>query len=89
MLPIATVALAGDTVTEAAVTGGGGGGAGTVMSALALLPSTVAVIVADPVATPLTSPLALTVATPVALLDQAMVRPVSAFPAESFGVAVS
>src|SRR5437879_8359031 len=48
-----------------------------------------AVIVAEPAATPVTRPLALTVATCGALLDQAIVRPDSGLPLESLGVAVS
>src|SRR6266550_4774984 len=46
-------------------------------------------MVADPALTPLTRPLPLTVATVVALLAHAMVRPLSTFPFASFGVAVS
>ena len=61
----------------------------TVMVAIALLPSLVAVIVAVPAPTPLTSPLASTLATPVAPDDQATVRPASGLPLASFGVAVS
>ena len=59
------------------------------IAAVPLLPSLVAVIVTDPAATPVTSPLALTVAIAVLLLAQVTVRPDSALPAESFGVAVS
>src|SRR5207247_9762829 len=59
------------------------------MDEVPLLPSLVAVIVADPAATPVTSPLAETVATAGALLDQVTIRPVSTLPAESFVVAVS
>src|SRR5436190_499229 len=61
----------------------------TVMLALPLCPSLVAVIVAEPATLPVTSPLALTVATAVLLLDHAIVRPDSGFPLASFGVAVS
>src|SRR5436190_126322 len=61
----------------------------TVMAAVPLCPSLMAVIVAEPATTPVTSPLALTVATAVLLLDHVIVRPVSAFPLASFGVAVS
>ena len=68
---------------------GGGGGVLTVIAAVPLLPSDVAVMVAEPVATPLTSPLELTVATEELLLPQVMVRPVSVLPPASFGVAVS
>src|SRR6266581_7241145 len=61
----------------------------TVMAAVPLCPSLMAVIVAEPATTPLTSPLLLTVATAVLLLDHAIVRPDSGLPAASFGVAVS
>src|SRR5947208_8277156 len=61
----------------------------TVMAAVPLCPSLVAVIVAEPATTPVTSPLELTVATAVLLLDHVIVRPDSALPFASFGVAVS
>src|SRR6266567_2979715 len=61
----------------------------TVMADVPLCPSLVAVIVADPAATPDTSPLPLTVATDVLLLDHVTVRPVSGLPFASFVVAVS
>ena len=61
----------------------------TVMADVPLCPSLVAVIVADPAATPDTSPLPLTVATDVLLLDHVTVRPVTGLPFASFGVAVS
>src|SRR5438046_4303945 len=61
----------------------------TVMAAVPLCPSLVAVIVAEPATFPVTSPLGLTVATAVLLLDHAIVRPDSGFPFASFGVAVS
>src|SRR5213593_330968 len=48
----------------------------TVMTAVPLCPSLVAVIVADPAAAPVTSPLELTVATEALLLDQVIARPV-------------
>src|SRR2546425_57007 len=67
----------------------GGGGAVTVTAAVPLCPSLVAVIVAEPTATPVTSPLPLTVATAVLLLAHVTVRPVSGAPLASFGVAVS
>src|SRR5438093_4110964 len=70
--PVGTEAEAGVTVTEAT---GAGAGAVTVMAAVPLLPSLVAVIVADPADTPLTRPFPLTVATAVLLLAQAIVRP--------------
>src|SRR2546426_5589442 len=61
----------------------------TVMADVPLCASLVAVIVAEPAATPLTSPLPLTPATDVLLLDHATTRPVSGLPLASFGVAVS
>ena len=61
----------------------------TVMDDVPLFPSLVAVIVADPGVTPETSPELLTVATDVLLLDQVTVRPDSAAPFASFGVARS
>jgi hypothetical protein len=67
----------------------GGGAAVTVTAAVPLFPSLVAVIVAVPCAFPVTSPDPLTPATVLALELQVTVRPVSAFPAESRGVAVS
>src|SRR5256886_1849470 len=67
----------------------GGGAAVTVMAAVPLLPSLVAVIVAEPAATPVTTPLELTAATAALLVAQLTARPLSALPAESRGVAVS
>ena len=61
----------------------------TVTADVPFLPSLVAVIVAEPAATPVTSPLPLTVATPVLLLDQVTTRPDNGVPFASFGVAVS
>src|SRR2546423_879600 len=61
----------------------------TVTDAVPLFPSLVAVIVAEPGVTPTTSPAPLTVATDVLLLDQETVRPESAAPFASLGVAVS
>lgn len=57
--------------------------------AVALFPSLVAVIDAEPTATPVTNPVAETDATVAALLDHVTVRPVRMLPAESFVVAVS
>src|SRR5260370_11347684 len=54
-----------------------------------LLPSLVAVIVADPVASPCPRRLPSTLATPGALLCHVTVRPDRGFPFASFGVAVS
>ena len=61
----------------------------TVTDAAPLFPSLVAVIVAEPGVTPETSPAPFTVATDVLLLDQVTVRPESAAPFASLGVAVS
>jgi hypothetical protein len=61
----------------------------TVTVAVPLFPSLVAVMVAVPAATPVTNPLPFTVAIVALLLAHVIVRPVSVFPAESFGVAVS
>src|SRR5438132_2114839 len=81
--PTGRVAGAGLTTTVAT------GTSATVTAAVPAFPSLVAVIVAVPAATPFTSPLLLTVAILVLLLAHVTVRPVSAVPAESFGVAVS
>src|SRR5437870_6564530 len=69
--------------------GGGGGGTVTVITAVPVTPSLVAVIVAEPVATPITSPLPFTVATSVLLLTQVTTRPSSGLLFASRGVAVS
>src|SRR3989442_11471554 len=61
----------------------------TVMAAVPLCPSLVAVIVAELAATPVTDPLALTVATAALLVAQVTARPLRAVPFESFGVAVN
>src|SRR2546426_11211174 len=61
----------------------GGGSAVTVIAAVPLRPSLVAVIVAGPATSPLTSPLPLTVATAALLVRQGAVRPKSAVPAGS------
>src|SRR5438552_2073523 len=81
--PTAIVADAGLTVTDAT------GTTATVMAALPLLPSLVAVIVAVPAARPVTSPLVLTVATAALLLVQVTTRPVRVLPAASFVTADS
>jgi hypothetical protein len=81
--PACTLAEAGVTVTEAT------GAPATVIVAVPLWPSLVAVMVADPAATPVTSPLVLTVATFVLLDDQLIARPLNGFPFASLGVAVS
>src|SRR2546428_1610350 len=69
--------------------GGGGGGTVTVIAAVPLWPSLVAVIVAAPTATPLTNPLPFTVATPALPLPHVTTRPVSAAPLASLRVTVS
>src|SRR3989475_391259 len=74
---------------EPVVGGGGGGGVVTVTFAVPLFPSLVAVIVAVPAATPVTSPFAETVAALALLVAQLMLRPLSAVPLASLGVAVS
>src|SRR5438067_12214264 len=61
----------------------------TVMAAVPLFPSLVALIVMEPGVTPLTRPLVLTVATDVLELDHVTVRPERGSPLASFGVAVS
>src|SRR6266550_3494908 len=61
----------------------------TVTDAVPLLPSLVAVIVAEPGVTPETSPEVLTVATDVLLLNHVTTRPDSALPFASLSVAVS
>src|SRR5205807_228751 len=81
--PTRKEAAAGETVTEAT------GTVVTVIAAVLVFPSLVAVIVAEPGATPVTWPLELTAATLVLPLIHVTVRPVSVPPAESFGVAVS
>src|SRR6266487_398877 len=81
--PTWSVTVDGLTVTEAT------GARVTVIVAVLLFPSLVARIVAVPALSPVTSPLEFTVATAAESEDQVIVRPVSAFPAESRGVAVS
>ncbi|HET9637321.1 MAG TPA: hypothetical protein VFP26_15440 [Gemmatimonadaceae bacterium] len=70
--PTFTEGVAGDTVTVV-TTGVGGGAAFTVTLDVPDLPAHVAVMVADPAATPLTTPLAFTVATDVLFDDQVTV----------------
>src|SRR5438876_4772989 len=81
--PTKRLADAGLTVTDAT------GTIVTVMTAVPLLPSLVAVIVAEPAATPVTKPLLLTVATAGLLLAQVTTRPASELPAESLVTAES
>src|SRR2546426_894315 len=82
--PAGTLADAGLTVTDAT------GTPLTVMLAVPLCPSLVAVIVTGPpAATPLTSPLPFTLAIALLLDCQVMTRPVNGLPLASRGVAVS
>src|SRR5438046_1501031 len=82
--PAGTLADAGLTVTDAT------GTPLTVMLAVPLCPSLVAVIVTGPpAATPLTSPLPLTLAIALLLDCQVITRPVNGLPLASRGVAVS
>src|SRR5207244_1744857 len=81
--PAGTLGAAGLTVTDAT------GTFVTVSAEVPFTPSLVAVIVAEPAATPVTRPLLFTVATPVLLLAQVTTRPVNAVPPTSFGVAES
>src|SRR6266576_2798309 len=83
VVPTRSVLVAGATVTVAT------GTAVTVIALVPLLPSLVAVIVADPAETAVTRPLAETVATAGALLDHVTTRPVSVLPAESFVTALN
>jgi len=81
--PTCMLAEAGLTTTEAT------GTEVTVIAAVPLFPSLVAVIVADPAATPLTSPFAETVATAGALLVHVTTRSLSGLSFASSGVAVT
>src|SRR6266513_2149363 len=81
--PVATLAVAGATVTVATGTGV------TVIRAVPLFPSLVAMIVAEPAVFAVTSPLPFTLATVVSLDAQVMTRPVSGLPFASVGVALS
>src|SRR5882762_8404601 len=81
--PTRIVADAGFTVTVAT------GTLMTAMVALPVLPSLMAVTVADPAALPVTRPLALTAATAGALLAQVTMRPLRGAPLESWGAAAS
>ena len=82
-MPNVTVAAAGLTVTEAT------GTLVTVMADVPPCPSLVAVIVAEPIATPVTNPFAETVATAPLLVAQVTTRPLRAVLFASFGVAVN
>src|SRR5881396_1768634 len=81
--PTCTDAVPGLTVTDAT------GTVLTVIVAVPLCPSLVAVIVAAPAVTPVTTPLPLTVATAVLLLAQLTARPDNGLPFASLGVAAS
>src|SRR5438045_9654993 len=61
----------------------------TITADVPTMPSLVALIVAVPAASPATKPLPFTAAIDGALLPQVTVRPLSALPLASFGVAVS
>src|SRR3954467_8015448 len=78
--PTARLADEGDNETEAT---GTGGGAVTVTADEPLTPPLVAVMGDEPAMSALTSPDAETVATPVLLDDQFMVRPVRTLPPAS------
>ena len=77
--PAMTDADDGATVTVVA-TGGGGGAAVTVIADVPDLPEVVAVMVAEPAATPVTTPLELTVAAEALLVVHVMVWPVMTAP---------
>src|SRR5438093_7333578 len=81
--PTSMSAVAGLTVTDATET------IATVTLAVPLCPSLVAVIVADPAATPVTSPAADTVAIAVFELVQPITRPLNTGRAASWGMALS
>src|SRR5205809_191774 len=83
VLPTATPAVAGVTVTDATGTGV------TVMAAVPHSPCLRAVMTAAPAVTPVTSPLPLTVAMLLLLDGQLIARPVKGLPLASRGVAVS
>ena len=60
--------------------GGGGGAAVTVMVDVPVLPELVAVMIAEPAATPVTTPFEFTLAAAALLVDQVMICPVMTFP---------
>src|SRR5881409_4101462 len=86
LAPRSRVAVAGLITTDAT---DATGTLETVTVAVALCPPLVAVIEAEPAATPVTKPLALTVATAALLVAHVTARPLRAVPFESFGVAVN
>jgi hypothetical protein len=77
--PATTDADVGATVTVV-TTGGGGGPAVTVIADVPDNPELVAVIVAEPAATPVTTPLELTVAAAALLVVQLTVCPLMTLP---------
>src|SRR5947199_83486 len=83
MPPAVMVAAAGVTATDAT------GTSVTVAVAVALFPSLMAVMVAEPAATPVTRPVEETVAVAGALDVQVIARPESTVPAASFRLAAS
>jgi hypothetical protein len=84
--PATTDAEVGATVTVV-TTGGGGGPAVTVIADVPDTPAVLAVIVAEPAATPLTIPVELTVAAAALFVDHVTVCPVIELPLWSFTVA--
>src|SRR5205807_560394 len=89
-VPVSCTVWPACTETEGGVTSTDATGTGvTVIVEVPLLPSLVAVIVAEPGVTPETRPLLLTVATAVLELDHVTVRPESGFPPAYLGVPVS
>jgi hypothetical protein len=82
-------AATGSEVGSATAPEGGGGAAETTIAASPLFPSLVAVIVADPVATPETSPVLETDATAALELAQVTARPVSSSALASYVTALS
>jgi hypothetical protein len=79
LAPTAIDAEGGATVTVV-TTGGGGGAAVTVIADVPDCPELVAVMVAEPAATPVTTPADVTVATAELSVDQETVCPVITFP---------
>ena len=82
-LPSATLTAGG------AITTGGLSALVTVMADVAVFVSLVAVMVADPTATPVTRPFEFTVAAATLLLEKVTILPDNGFPKESLGVALS
>src|SRR5205807_3715648 len=84
-----TLATARSEIVPGAAAGGGGAGAETVTCAVPLLPSLVAVMVAEPAPAAVAYPVAETVATAALLVDHVTARPVSVLPSESSVLAVN